>query len=519
MQEEHIKKEDAPLVCSLADNLLRELKDRACQSLTNCASQGEKLCLSKMLAQFDHVRVLIVGASGAGKSSFVAGLTGHPIPIGHVFPTTPHSTGYVCGRITFIDVKGFEDWGPEEIVTWKRTLEEGKMEDKVHLAFVLHNAAHRCLPKQLTQIMTVLLQRRIPFCSVVTNPYSASSHVREIVCGLKKVMVGAAKTVPVDLIPSSWKTTTGATAGSLPPESQIGVKNNVTLMPSAPSADLSAVPSTAHSTVSDSKRESGQATTTRDIILNPPVHEVNSTEFAIIDRRTGEVSKYPPHGTDDLIRFVLNDCSLRGDLAACLLLSIRHDLSWWSRLMNSTHTSFAKLILKFVPEDRAAEVEMQLLHLDPNSFHFWQMLKITFEGWTKRPTRATATGIGNVSINVAAADLDNPLVRSVEEDGGLPCPDEAKHPLLLEDVILSAQKSIEETEQYKLECADLTRKVEELKSELECVICFQAPRSCILRPCKHLVCCQQCLDDPRLASDHLCPLCRAPYTSTEHVFH
>jgi hypothetical protein len=51
----------------------------------------------------------------------------------------------------------------------------------------------------------------------------------------------------------------------------------------------------------------------------------------------------------------------------------------------------------------------------------------------------------------------------------------------------------------------------------ECILCMDADRRVVLRPCGHLCLCQQCADAV-LACDRRCPLCRQEVHEIQVVF-
>ena len=63
------------------------------------------------------------------------------------------------------------------------------------------------------------------------------------------------------------------------------------------------------------------------------------------------------------------------------------------------------------------------------------------------------------------------------------------------------------------EIEKLKRQNEELKSNLTCKVCLDAPVGDVFFPCRHLVCCVSC--SPSLSK---CPLCREPIIGTIKVF-
>ena len=53
----------------------------------------------------------------------------------------------------------------------------------------------------------------------------------------------------------------------------------------------------------------------------------------------------------------------------------------------------------------------------------------------------------------------------------------------------------------------------EAQDQLQCVICFEAQRNVFFHPRRHLECCAQCA----LQVLGACPICRALFTSVEHI--
>ena len=68
----------------------------------------------------------------------------------------------------------------------------------------------------------------------------------------------------------------------------------------------------------------------------------------------------------------------------------------------------------------------------------------------------------------------------------------------------------------KIENRALEGKVGDLEARLEdtvnCVVCFDAPRAVVLRPCAHFCLCQTCANDPQALAGG-CPICRSEVES------
>ena len=60
----------------------------------------------------------------------------------------------------------------------------------------------------------------------------------------------------------------------------------------------------------------------------------------------------------------------------------------------------------------------------------------------------------------------------------------------------------------------------EPSDDLTCRVCFANPREICLKPCNHVVVCKTCLLKMVTTPHHRleCPICRAPWTTFEHVF-
>ena len=53
--------------------------------------------------------------------------------------------------------------------------------------------------------------------------------------------------------------------------------------------------------------------------------------------------------------------------------------------------------------------------------------------------------------------------------------------------------------------------------ETQCVVCMDAPKDCIVRPCMHLCACGPCAQR-LLELDASCPVCRGPVERMAQVF-
>jgi Zinc finger, C3HC4 type (RING finger) len=72
------------------------------------------------------------------------------------------------------------------------------------------------------------------------------------------------------------------------------------------------------------------------------------------------------------------------------------------------------------------------------------------------------------------------------------------------------QKELHELRERAIEQSAQLMAVEEERDNLDiqrmCVVCLDAPKTVLLRPCTHLCLCQRCSKQPELVE---CPLCRA----------
>ena len=53
--------------------------------------------------------------------------------------------------------------------------------------------------------------------------------------------------------------------------------------------------------------------------------------------------------------------------------------------------------------------------------------------------------------------------------------------------------------------------------EISCRVCFIRPRQICLKPCKHVVLCEQCFTHPTIRNRRACPVCRTPWQSFDRV--
>ncbi|CAF3403909.1 unnamed protein product [Rotaria sp. Silwood1] len=58
------------------------------------------------------------------------------------------------------------------------------------------------------------------------------------------------------------------------------------------------------------------------------------------------------------------------------------------------------------------------------------------------------------------------------------------------------------------------KEYEELRKQLECVICLSGERCCLISPCNHLCCCATCA---KKIQNH-CPICRGDIESIQRIF-
>lgn len=66
-------------------------------------------------------------------------------------------------------------------------------------------------------------------------------------------------------------------------------------------------------------------------------------------------------------------------------------------------------------------------------------------------------------------------------------------------------------ERYKKELKDL-----ETVHQLMCKICMTELSDCIIRPCKHFVCCENCISQ---LQDNKCPMCRQDFVDYLKVYY
>ena len=86
------------------------------------------------------------------------------------------------------------------------------------------------------------------------------------------------------------------------------------------------------------------------------------------------------------------------------------------------------------------------------------------------------------------------------------------------DIVLAAvqQDGAALAKRVKIEKAGVegeNREVGDLEDTVNCVVCFDAPRAVVLKPCAHFCLCQTCANDPRTLADG-CPMCKSAVEST-----
>lgn len=67
------------------------------------------------------------------------------------------------------------------------------------------------------------------------------------------------------------------------------------------------------------------------------------------------------------------------------------------------------------------------------------------------------------------------------------------------------EKTLDENEKLKTENKNLKAEVQRLIDDRTCIICMDNEILCLFLPCKHLVSCENCAQNPALKE---CPLCR-----------
>ncbi len=182
-------------------DLLGKIQDGICSQLADETDEPEKLRTARLLNLMTTINVLLIGRTGYGKSALITALTGQEAKEGGVIPTTKCATRYSHGTITFIDTKGFEVYTDEEYKDLEDILRQEDVNLKVHVAFVLQSAGDPIVANPILRAMALLLRYRVPFCSLVTKPYSGNNRTQGHILEMKRLMAEAATKVAPSKIP------------------------------------------------------------------------------------------------------------------------------------------------------------------------------------------------------------------------------------------------------------------------------------------------------------------------------
>ncbi len=353
--------------------LLEKVQESVCRQMADKTDDAEQLNMARMLNKLESINILLVGSTGYGKSALVRGLTGQNAEEGGVIPTTKGVTRYSHGTITFIDTKGFETYAHQEFDELDRILREANIKKKVHIAFVLQSAGSTIVASPLLKTMTLLLLYRIPFCSLVTRPYSGNNQTHGHLTEMKRLMCVAAKQVSRSLVPRNWFSCRSRRDGvvAADDEDEEDEDENQNQNQNQNQHD------------NNNKNKGLQQGSVPD---KPPCFRVNSVPYRILDEATGRVEfERPAEGLADLVKFVVEDSTLKHDLGTFFLLSLKEDMTIFGKLGGHIRLKIAELLRWWSSSHKKqlaewavqhVSAEKSILSVDGQAWFLWQMLRV-----------------------------------------------------------------------------------------------------------------------------------------------